>query len=852
MKSCLLFGSRLALDLKDYLNVEIEGEIIGISPLSNEASYETFKRVRKNNPDYLILDLCSVTHFLYDLKERLFTYKGANSIPEKVAELYDPVESYTGSMEKNFLDFLETVNQFFSEQRILLIGVDEPQFFVIGQQLREYKKKASSKKYKFIKRLEQEFIERTGAQYISLSKFYFIRKRKGYLLNTEIFETGFYKNVSLAIDEYIATGTLSDKAPKFDISLDRYIDYQFRTILYKAFYCFLNIEIFTDGMVLSSPREFVIKYKADFCRLKEIEDFTEKDSKQLKEAVVNDLKLCSDFKNVALGYLGLLSGEENEHINNYFRIAFQEEVVPVVLLKSVREYYTLAGVNPKVINVHNVGYYYALMHGKTRSEALGYVKSNTVITPILVDVYGSCVSNTGLNERITIVESLVRNNYFFHVPVYESSALPVKYPGGVFEETANINDLNTKMQFEHTIGKTVADSDSDWVVIDLYSMIASKTYLYGNFIYTDINGNISLKLGSSKIDVCNNYHLLGDKEDLKNKILTWCSWIKKRWNDNIILIDIHTSVLQIGDDDVIYEPRKKSDVQLRETILADAFRFVKRELDCYIITIAHDFLPDDKGYLKRGLVHYEFEFYDSIIELIKKIIEEKPEKKIFDNYPNEVRLQRIVRLLPQNDVKLLKRYFSNGLDEVILQLPIELLRKYTKCIIEWYDRGIGSKTELMSKVDFSDCEELKSAIEKTGFIEENENVKISRDYLEWPEWKVPEDVTVVPKSVYFIEYNGNGATTGFMKKSVIEYGINSHLKTNAFQREGYQFIGWIAHRKSDGKICYWNGKSKKFFTEGKQEEGFEIFLYPERAVIAKQTKKRKDIIRMTAQWLEKR
>ena len=122
MKSCLLFGSRLALDLKDYLNVEIEGEIIGISPLSNEASYETFKRVRKNNPDYLILDLCSVTHFLYDLKERLFTYKGANSIPEKVAELYDPVESYTGSMEKNFLDFLETVNQFFSEQRILLIG----------------------------------------------------------------------------------------------------------------------------------------------------------------------------------------------------------------------------------------------------------------------------------------------------------------------------------------------------------------------------------------------------------------------------------------------------------------------------------------------------------------------------------------------------------------------------------------------------------------------------------------------------------------------------------------------------------------------------------------------------------
>ena len=849
MKSCLLFGSRLALDLKDYLNVEIEGEIIGISPLSNEATYETFERVCKNRPDYLILDLCSVTHFLYDLEQRLFTYKGANSIPEKVVELYDPVESYTGSMKKNFLDFLETVNQFFSEQRILLIGVEEPQFFVIGQQLREYKKKSSSKKYKYIKRLEQEFIERTGAQYISLSKFYFIRKRKGYLLNTEIFETGFYKNVSHAIDEYIATGTLSDKAPKFDISLDRYIDYQFRTILYKAFYCFLNIEIFTDGMVLSSPREFVIKYKADFSRLKEIEDFTEKDFQQLYKAIEYDLKLSSDFKNVALGYWGLLTGEENEYIN--VRAAFQEEVVPAGVLKLVRKYYTSEGVNPKVITVHNVGYYYAMMHGKTHSEAIGYVKSHTVISPILVDVYGSCVSNTGLNERITMSDGLVRNHYFFHVPVYESTSLPVKYPGGVFEEAANINDLNMKMQFEHTIEKNVADSDSDWVVIDLYSMIAPKTYLYGNFIYTDINGNISLKLGSSKIDVCNNYYLLGDKEELKNKILTWCSWIRKRWHDNIILIDIQVSALQIGDDDVIYELRKKSDVRLRETILADTFKFVRKELDCYAITIAHDFLADDKGYLKRHLVHYEFDYYNSVIQIIKKIIKERPEKKIFDNYPNEVRLQRIARLLPKNDVRLLKRYFSNGLDEVILQLPIELLRKYTKCIIEWYDRGIGSKTELMSKVDFSDCEELKSAIEKTGFIEEkNENVKISRDYLEWPEWKVPEGMKVVPKSVYFIEYDGNGATTGFMKKSVIEYGINSHLKTNAFQREGYQFIGWIAHRKSDGKICYWNGKNKKFFTEGKQEEGFEIFLYPERAVIAKQTKKRKDIINMTAQWLE--
>lgn len=848
MKSYLLFGSRLALDLKDYLSLELKGDIIGISPLSNEPLYKDFEYICRTGPDYLVIDLYTCIHFLYEVDNKLVTYTGKESLSENIDKLYSPIDSYTGSMKSNFNTFINSINRFFPGDRIFLIAAAESKYFVIGQQLRKYKKDDDRrKKYKFIKSLEKKFIEETGAQYISLSKYYFNKKIPGYLLNEEIFEAGFYENISYVIDKYLSEGVFEDRLPRFDLSLERYGYYQFRTILHKAFYCFFDREKFTDGMVLSSPREFVIKHKSDFCRLKVIENLTE-ERNQLYQTIKHDQKLSNDFRNVVLGYCSLMFPEEDRPQNNDCIMAFREKVVPASLLHAVRAYHASAGISPKVINSNNAGYYYAMMRGKTHLEALGYVKSDTVITPTLVDVYGSCVSNTCLNERITGNHGLARNNYFFHVPLYESSSIPVEYPGGVFEGDIDVKDKNTKMQFDHTIENAILDSDSDWVVIDLYSFIAPKTYLYGDFIYTDLNGKISIKLASNKIDICKNFDLLGDKEALKRRIMTCCSWIKKRWNDNIILIDIQASALQIGDDDVIYEPRIKKNIKLRETILGDAFRFISKLLNCYTISITHDFIADDKGYLARVLVHYEFDFYDVMIQIIKKIIDQKPEKKFYDTYPNEIRVKRILRLLPQNNIKLLRRYFSNGLDEVVLQLPIELIEKYNQFIVDWYDRGIGSKRELINKVDFTDYEDLKRAIEMTGNVETEDSVKIPKDYAAWPEWKVPKEINVVPKEVYYIEYDGNGAEKGAMKKSVIEYGIKKHLRKNTFEKEGYQFIGWKAYRQSDGKTSYWNGKNKKFFIEGKQKEGFDVFLYPERAVVAKQTAVRNDTILMIAQW----
>lgn len=51
-------------------------------------------------------------------------------------------------------------------------------------------------------------------------------------------------------------------------------------------------------------------------------------------------------------------------------------------------------------------------------------------------------------------------------------------------------------------------------------------------------------------------------------------------------------------------------------------------------------------------------------------------------------------------------------------------------------------------------------------------------------------------SVYNIEFDGNGAESGFMEEQSMIYGSGSTLNANAFQKKGYTFTGW--NTKADG------------------------------------------------------
>lgn len=104
---------------------------------------------------------------------------------------------------------------------------------------------------------------------------------------------------------------------------------------------------------------------------------------------------------------------------------------------------------------------------------------------------------------------------------------------------------------------------------------------------------------------------------------------------------------------------------------------------------------------------------------------------------------------------------------------------------------------------------------------------------------------------YTVQYKGNGATSGSMGTTSVKYGINTPLATNKFVKDGYQFVGWTAKRKSDGKILYANpddANANKWFIEGQQSDGWEKYVYKDKEGISKTTGVDNDVITMTAVW----
>ena len=67
-------------------------------------------------------------------------------------------------------------------------------------------------------------------------------------------------------------------------------------------------------------------------------------------------------------------------------------------------------------------------------------------------------------------------------------------------------------------------------------------------------------------------------------------------------------------------------------------------------------------------------------------------------------------------------------------------------------------------------------------------------------------LTAVFKGItYYIEYDGNGATSGSMDNTNHVYGTSSNLRTNTYKRTGHTFLGWST--SSSGSVNYNDGQS---------------------------------------------
>ncbi|MCM1272425.1 MAG: InlB B-repeat-containing protein [Clostridium sp.] len=110
-----------------------------------------------------------------------------------------------------------------------------------------------------------------------------------------------------------------------------------------------------------------------------------------------------------------------------------------------------------------------------------------------------------------------------------------------------------------------------------------------------------------------------------------------------------------------------------------------------------------------------------------------------------------------------------------------------------------------------------TASEDTG-SDEKQPVTVAKEDV------VTKDVNESADSIYYVLFDGNGATEGSMTKQEMAYGKKVRLSGNEFHKKGYTFIGW--NTKADG-----SGKT-----------------YKDKGAVKNLTEKNKGKVKLYAQW----
>lgn len=417
MHSIFFWGSKFIDCLSDYLgdDIYIKNKMIDISPISDhyysriidrmiEWRKEIEERWREEKPEYLVLDLRTVQQFLFQ-NENYLTAWGPGMDPSKIVM---PESFFGKKMYRKLILFIEIILSYFDSSHIILIRTHVPKYYVIGTQLRnnkQYKKQIQS--MQIVKKAESYFLKKTGAVVIDLTRFYFYEKETGFVLTDYIYETECFQDLSEKLSSYIL-GDRENKEkpdrPDFSTSLRRYCKYYDCTILFDAFTTFLREQNLLESMILSSPKDFVSSHYEELLDLhRRIPD-----SVNLEE--VNLEYIHSDVVKILRAHDAIRREDyANEAID--YALLFHNRVISQSLLLNIKRGCQEQGiVNSKLINYYNAGYYFARMQGLAEEDAMAFVKRKTVLKPVLVDIFGSCITRSCFRDRFTNNQTCAVNN----------------------------------------------------------------------------------------------------------------------------------------------------------------------------------------------------------------------------------------------------------------------------------------------------------------------------------------------------------------------------------------------------------------------------------------------------------
>lgn len=691
--SFYLFGGGFQAGLKPWLEKQgaVTVGLTGISPLSRFAVCgdrltawlpELDAALAEAQAEYFVLDLLTAQRELLVSGGCYVsaTARELSALKRGELAIVDPLLLPREQVERSLEELIGVIRKHFPPERVILIHTNQSPFWVESNNLRaELPPCGTPAQIQWLKALEGDFREKSGCHFVDVTRFYFYRKEVGRPLTDMIYEEECYRDVAGRILDITAGGDGRAERPDFALSLDRYVNYYF-TIYRKPQRVFLDPDRLLDRLVLCASDNFVRAHRQELLEL----DLLDWHDPGRTLALLRQwgpereiVKLCEAFYAISQG--------RYEEPGVDYALLFRSEIAPDMLITSLqKDYAPGAKLLPSQINRYNVGYHFAKMRGLDPGP---YTVSETVAKPTTVDIFGSCISRTPFNVKDN---DFAVNRYWFHIVPFEHRNTPVDYPPELFPEKLSWIDRLAKLQLDCSLYREIKESDAQWLVIDLYFLVGPYNYYYQNCLFGNFDRKTAKALNAQRVNLFQDPSLFGTADDLLAALDPWLKLIRKKYGKRIILLDGRLLGPWIGDDDRLHLRKVGS---ATTEFLRRAAAYVQSKIDCYRVDVGRYFLPDELGYMRNTPSHMETLGYRTTHDLIRHIVDEQPEQKVFDQYPGRTQMPRLRRLLRVNPPEALAAALPlSDLDKAVIRLSPEKLERWNGKLEDLYSQCDWSQT----------------------------------------------------------------------------------------------------------------------------------------------------------------
>lgn len=617
--------------------------------------------------DFLVVDMCyTAGHALIKWKDQVFTknpkflessfYAEHEEEFEEIDVMRDDTFDWKPYMDR----YLDLVSRYFDADHIILVKSRCPLWYVTHTHVRKLSKKSRKAYNKRIKELEDYFVDKLNPYVIDIYSHYFVdfNHKKGFTMSS--YEKPFYHHARRLVSNIVRTQPKQRvfSEQEYFIRLGRFIKYYNNLYAKNHVSLFMDDSKFLDHLVLQLGRGILVEYESDLVEIEArgyrsideiLEHYDFKFASSLQECleVVRaveageiydshvrydaifeyDLKILGRFMELVKTELEKMNWIDGEIYLNRFNC---EEYYHALLLCREKK---AGALKKQVLSIPSKSSEKAKRKAlikEARAEfsepCQAYLNAmNRYHKPILVDLWGSCITREILNEddgKFRIGKYAYRNCFLF---AFDS---PIPYEEKNFEDLSLFENSSwrvgyIKSAFHKDLPEQLRRTESKWLLVDFYDLVCDIVEYHGGILTADseVRGLKFFKQIKNECTVTSIDSVLDDAQ-IRERFDKFIRFIEERYGKHVVFIraDVKTKFLNYKR---VLKPIRgyKKETLLKKKKFLDKWQdYFVEHMDCHVIDNAKKYHADDLCVSGAFMVHYEKEFYEKGYEQIQKII----------------------------------------------------------------------------------------------------------------------------------------------------------------------------------------------------------------------------------------